>query len=92
MKYGKTAITAQSVIDAINAGLAAGAENDDWWASQMRSVRITIRQAGSKWDFAGWRETANCLGYMRIVDEDRPAALGGVLYACEAEAEIGGGE
>ena len=81
MYFERTTTRAQEVIDAINSGLKAGAQNDDWDAPEMEEARALTALAGSVWDFAGWRETANCLIF-------HDGKLGGVQYWTRAIDEL----
>jgi hypothetical protein len=71
--FSVTRVSALAVVTAIENGLKRGASDDDWDAPEMQLARDLTEQAGSVWDFDGWRRAADCLG--------RPKArLGGVVY------------
>jgi hypothetical protein len=45
------------IIDAINAGLKAGGDNEDWDAPEFQVVRDLTEEAGCAWDFSSWSDT-----------------------------------
>lgn len=60
-----TAQRGQAIIAAIEAGLAAGADNTDWDAPEMATARELTDAADLAdrcvWDFAGWKDAADCI-------------------------------
>jgi hypothetical protein len=55
--------TAGRIVDAINAGMRAGGDEDDWDASEYAEARRLMMDAGCVWDFAGWRHVRDMLDF-----------------------------
>jgi hypothetical protein len=70
MENTMTKINADKIIEAIDAGFAAGGR-DEWDAPEFQAARDLTEQAGCVWDFTGWRETRQTV--------QNHSALGGVV-------------
>lgn len=48
-------------IAAIEAGLAAGGDEEDWEAPEFEAAREATQEMGISWDFDGWEDTLTML-------------------------------
>lgn len=62
-----TRTSTKQILDAISAGLAVGAANDDWDAPEMQIARDLTAQAGLVWDFSTWSHAAKSIEEGRLV-------------------------
>lgn len=61
-----------AIIEAINDGLDAGGNEQDWGAKAFERALILTDRAGCVWDFAGWSDALRCVELGK---------LGGVVFA-----------